>query len=447
MIRLDNRINQNSLVVSAHSFYNLFKKARRSSLFGNAFYLMLNSAVTSLLGFVFWNIAARFFTPGQVGIGSALVAVSGLVGVLANLGLGTGLIRFVPEVKEKAGRLINSSFILSGGLALFGSLIYLAGVGYWSPALGFLRENFWLLFLFVVFTIATALSCLTDYALVAGRKTRYIFYKNTLYSLIKLPLPVFVFSSLGGYGIFAGVGAGYLVGVLLALFLFLPLIYRGYSPRLAYEKDLMRQVLPYSFANYLAGLLNNVPYFIYPLMVLNLLGPEKNAYFTIAWMMIMVIAVIPVGVAQSLFAEGSHDLRKLKKNGRRALFFALIISLPAVGAMVLFGGQLLHLFGADYAKYGAGALRFLALATIPQCVNELFIAINQVKKRINLVIAQTGMLATIALGLGYWLLGKADLSGLGMAYTLAHLFVALAVAWPMWKALNEKQVDSAEENY
>lgn len=35
-------------------------RAWRSSLFSNAFYLMLNTVTTSLLGFVFWNIMARF---------------------------------------------------------------------------------------------------------------------------------------------------------------------------------------------------------------------------------------------------------------------------------------------------------------------------------------------------------------------------------------------------
>jgi O-antigen/teichoic acid export membrane protein len=70
-----------------------------------------------------------------------MVSASSLVGVLANLGLGAGLVRFVPEAGEKAGRLINASFTLTGGLALAGSLIYLASAKYWSPALDFVRGN------------------------------------------------------------------------------------------------------------------------------------------------------------------------------------------------------------------------------------------------------------------------------------------------------------------
>jgi len=76
-----------------------------------------------------------------VGIGSALVSASGLVAALANLGLGVGLVRFIPEVKKRENLLINSSFTLAAGVALAGSVIYLAGVGRWSPALVFVQEN------------------------------------------------------------------------------------------------------------------------------------------------------------------------------------------------------------------------------------------------------------------------------------------------------------------
>ena len=417
----------------------LLNKVRRSSLYGNAFYLMLNSVATSLLGFVFWNVMARFFPPAQVGIGSALVAASMLVGTLANLGLGAALIRFLPEAGEKRTQLINASFTLSGILAVGGSLIYLAGAGHWSPALVFVRDNTWLLAFFVLFTAAAALSTLADQALVAGRSTRYVFWKNTIISLLKLPLPVLVLARLNGYGIFAGTGVAVAAGVLLAWFMFLPSVYPGYCPRPAWVGGAVKQMLPYSFANYLANLLNSAPGFVYPLMVLNTLGPEKSAYFYIAWMMTMVLAVIPGGMAQSLFAEGSHEQQKLAQNGRRALALSLLLSLPAVGAMVVLGGWLLHFFGPAYAQNGAGAVRYLALAVIPQCVNVLFITVNQVKKRVYLIVIQTSVLSFISLGAGWWLLGRFGLNGIGSAYALAHFAVAAVVVWPLLRALREQE--------
>lgn len=100
--------------VSSEYIFSLFRRAKHSSLYNNAFYLMLNTVCTSVLGFVFWVMMARYFSSSDVGIGSALNSASGLVASFAGLGLGIGLVRFVPKLKEGVVRLINSAFTLAG---------------------------------------------------------------------------------------------------------------------------------------------------------------------------------------------------------------------------------------------------------------------------------------------------------------------------------------------
>jgi len=107
--------------------------------------------------------------------------------------------------------------------------------------------------------------------------------------------------------------------------------------------------------------------------------------------------------------------------------------------MILMGGWFLHFFGPGYAEIGTGVMRYLALATIPQCVNMLFITVNQVRKEVSLIIMQTGMLSFISLCLGYWLLLKIGLNGIGIAYALAHFLVSVMVAVPLWKLLQGKR--------
>jgi len=428
-----------------HLFVGLYLKLKNSSLYSNAFYLMLNNIATCLIGFVFWNLMARFFVPAQVGIGSALVSASSFVSILADLGMRIGLIRFVPETRERAGLLINAAFTLVCLMSLTVSLIYLAGIKYWSPALGFVREDILLLFMFMFFTAATAISGLTDGSLIAGRVSKYVFWKNTIVSVLKLPLSIVIFAHLKGFGIFAGTGAGFAIGVLISWLFFLPKAYKGYFPRPAIAQDIMQKVLPYSFANYTANLLNLSPQFIYPLMVLNVLGPENSAYFYIAWMMNMVLTVIPNGISQSLLAESSHDPKKLGRDGRKVLLLALGISIPAAGSMMLLGGWLLHFFGPGYAENGTAVMRYLALAVIPQCINVLYITVNQVKKQIYLIIAQTGFLAIVALGIGYWWLGHVGLPGVGMAYLTAHLILSLVVFRPLWIALKERSYTTTND--
>jgi len=401
---------------------------------------MLNTACTSVLGFVFWFMMARYFSSSDVGIGTALNSASGLVASFAGLGLGIGLVRFVPELKEGAVRLINSAFTLAGVAAIAGSLFYLAGVKHWAPALIFLCKNYWLASFFVLFTVSIALSGLVDQSFIAARTSNYVFFKNLLASLLKLPLPVLVFASLKGFGIFAGAGTAFLIAIALSLFLFLPKVYDDYFPRPMWDRGMLKQVLPFSFTNYLSGLLSSVPTFIYPLIILNVKGPEQNAYFYMAWMISMVLGVIPGSLAQSLFAEGSHNPGRLGGgDGRRALSLAVLLTIPAAGVIALLGGWILHFFGPAYAQNGTGVLRILVLSIIPLCVNSFFMTVNQVKKRTPLIICQSAFLAVISIGLGYWLLCKVGIEGIGIAYVIAQLSWAVIVFWPLWKELNGKE--------
>ena len=428
-----------------HYIFNLFYKAKCSSLYNNAFYLMLNTICTSVLSFVFWYIMARYFSSSDVGIGSALYSASGLVVSFAGLGLGIGLVRFVPEIKDSVVRLINSAFTLNGFAAIVGSLIYLVGVNHWAPALSFLCQNYWSASFFVLFTVSTSLSNILNQSFIAARTCNYVLWKNLLASLLKLPLPVLVFASLGGYGIFIGVGLASLVTVVVAIFFFLPKAYNGYSPRLAWDGEMLKQVLPFSFTNYLSGLLYNVPTFIYPLMILNVIGPEQNAYFYMAWMIAIVLRVIPDSLAQSLFAEGSHNPGRLGEgDGRRALLLAVLLTIPVAGVIALLGGWILHFFGPDYAQNGTGVLQILVLSMIPLCVNSFFMTVNQVKKRAPLIIGQSAFIAIISIGLEYWLLCKIGIKGIGIAYLIAQLSWAAIVLLPLWKELNGKEIKAVE---
>jgi hypothetical protein len=129
------------------------------------------------------------------------------------LGLGIGLVRFIPDLREGANRLVNSALTLAGVVAIVGSLIYLAGVQQWAPTLSFLCNNFWLASGFVLFTFSTVLYGLVDQSFIAARTSSYVFWKNLIAGLLKLPLPVLVFASLKGFGIFAGFGTSNLIAI------------------------------------------------------------------------------------------------------------------------------------------------------------------------------------------------------------------------------------------
>ena len=101
-------------------------------LFANAGYLTGVSLVGALAGFLFWSLAARLYRPQEVGVASAVISAAALLAVVASLGVGMGLIRFLPEARRPR-RLLNSAFTLNTLVALLVAGVYLAGLPLWSP--------------------------------------------------------------------------------------------------------------------------------------------------------------------------------------------------------------------------------------------------------------------------------------------------------------------------
>ena len=421
-----------------HFLISTFRNIGRSTLYKNAYYLIISNVLVTFLGFLYWNIMARYFSPKQVGIGAALISAASLIAIISGFGLKVGIIRYMPENSDTSSDFINTTLNFVGFISLMGSVIYLLGVHYWSPSLVMVRSNIETSILFMIFTVVISLSGIIDSAFIAVRASRYVLLKNSLINIMKIPIPVLLFGSMGGLGIFLGAGFGYMTGTIVAILVFLPSIYKGYRPRLLMRKNLLKKILPYSLANYSANLLSMSPQFIYPLMVLNVLGPEESAYFYVAWMMTMVLSVIPSGISQSLFTEGSHSPNKLNLIGYRVLYFSLIFTIPAVGLMILSGGWLLHFFGNGYSEHGRSVVNYLSLAIVPQCINTLYLTINQVRKQLYSIIAQSSFLALVSLGIGYWMLGKIGLGGIGLAYLLGNALLAIIIIKPLFNVLNEQ---------
>ncbi len=399
----------------------------RIPLYTNAFYLMLNSVVVSLLGFVFWIIVARFYTAADVGLAAASIAAVGLLASLSNLGLGLGIIRFLPEAKEKATSMINSAFTIAGLASLVVALIFLAGLSFWSPALIFIRQHPIFLASFVLFTIAFTLSGLLSQVFIAKRRARFIFSQGVITGTLKIPIPIILVTFFGAFGIFASAGIAVSVAMLVAMLWFLPRVQKGYIPLPAMHKQVINEIAHYSLGNYLANLLWIAPGLLFPLMVVNILGAEMNAYFYVAWAIAAVLFMVPASISLSLFAEGSYERSLLRVNTLKSLRLCLLILLPAILLTFAIGNKLLLLFGHPYSQSATTLLRLLALSTLPLTINYIFLSIKRVQNDIRGIIRLSVAITGIALGSSYILMGKMGILGVGVGWTIGQTIVAIVV--------------------
>ena len=177
-------------VIKAATSRDRLKQLWGVRLYSNAFYLVMTSLITSLLGFVFWIIVARFYPPEDVGLATATIAAVGLLAGFTPLGLDVALVRFLSHSGKGANLLINTVFTLVILTSIAGALIFVVGLDFWSPALLFIRQNPFYLAAFVLFTIAFSTSSLIDRTFIAERRAGFTLAKNLSFGLLKLPLVI-----------------------------------------------------------------------------------------------------------------------------------------------------------------------------------------------------------------------------------------------------------------
>ena len=397
------------------------------SLYRNAVYLMLNSAILAITGFFFWVLAARLYPVEGVGFASAAISAMGLLALLSTLGLDFGLIRFLPNAGEKAGAIINSCLTISGLASVILALIFLAGLNIWSPALLPIREQHIFVAAFVLFTGASALKSFTHVTFIANRRANFALAQGVLFGLLRFIPLVVLAASFHTFGIFASWGIAWAIALGVGIFLFLPKIQAGYRPLPTINRHAVNDMMRFSLANYAANAVWIIPSFVLPLMVINLLGAEPNAYFYMAWTISSVLFIIPMAISNSLFAEGSHSKERLGGDIKRSLKFTLVLIIPAIIIIFLLGDRILLLFGKAYSESGTRLLWLIAISALPVSLNYIYFSAKRVQMKMKGVIALSAFTTVTTLALSYILLPRMGIIGAGIAWIAGQGLGSLVV--------------------
>jgi O-antigen/teichoic acid export membrane protein len=407
----------------------------RRPLYASSLYLTATSLVNAASGFVFWVMAARLFTPEEVGLGAALIAAAGVLRWVSSLGLEAALIKYLPRASSDSSTLANSYLTISSLAGGAAAVACLATVPLWSPALAFIRQSPLSVLLFLGVVVAGANCVLIDYAFVVLRRSTLTFVRNLTQALLKLLLLLVLATVLSNaatlpstaLGIFASGGIAMALSVVIALGLFLPKALPGYRPRPIVGRHISGEMARFSITNYLCSGLFNATLSLIPIIVVNVLGARANAYSYVGWGAAAPLLAVTTAVATSLFAEGAHKEEALASNVRRSFKMAFVLLLPAVVAMLVVGDKLLLLFGKDYSQETTSVLRVVATSALPTTVTAIYLGIAQVQHRLKRLVLVPAAMAVGTLVLSYALARPLGILGPAVAWTVMHGVVALAV--------------------
>ena len=419
MNKVDSNIS--GLAAIKEGFASLFQL----SLYRNAIYLMLNSAMYALTGFFFWIVAARLYPPEVVGLASSAMAAIGLLSLLSTLGLDYGLLRFLPAAGDEAREIINSVFTIGGAVTVVSALIYLAGMGIWSRALLPIRINLLYFLAFIIFTLANTMQTFNSQCFIAARQSRFAMIQGWIIAWLRfLPL-VLLATSFQKFGIVAAWGLCVVLSVIIATTFFQPLAYHGHHPFPSINKDVVGRMLRFSFANYMGNIFWTIPSLVLPIMVVNLLGPVENAYFYIGWAIAGIVFMIPTAISLSMLAEAAHDENKLVLELRRSLQLIFILLVPAIIILLFLGRFFLQFFGKAYSENALQLLWILAISAIPLSLNYVYITIRRVEKKMWSVIWLSAFIAVATLASSYVLLRVTGIKGASIGWLASQSAAAI----------------------
>ncbi len=409
--------------------------AVNDSLYRNSSFLVLNTAVTAALGFVFWALASRFFPASAVGTTSTVVSALTFVVMAGTLGLPNAVIRFLAADRDRVRFVATTSVIAAGGGAVL-ALVWCAVPNHFGVPLDRVTTTATLVPLIVLVTALGSVGVVAQSAIIALRKSKWVVVENTAGSLVKLLLlPVAV--GLGASGLFGL----YVAAVAVATVASLVILRHEIGGSIAgWARSIDHRALAHcrSFAagNQVAGLVALLPTTVLPIIVLDQLGARQAAFFAMPLMIVALLNVVPSMASQSLFAEASADEASLVAQTRRTLVGVYAVLVPGVIALCVLAAPVLSLFGADYARNGTRCLQLLALAGVFAGFNYVADTVLNSRKQVKryVFLNTAGTICAIGFpvafigygltGVGFgWLVGQIGYSLLAVA-TLTHGRVA-----------------------
>lgn len=400
---------------------NILSNIIGDSLIKNSIYLMTTSFFSGILGFLFWIIAARYYTPNDVGITSAMFSSLTLVSIISFLGLTRALIFYLPR-NGNTNKIINSC--LTTGIissAIF-SLIFISGLKIWAPELLLTLNNLGNISIFIAVTIAMSISGLIGASFTAGRRSSFLMIKEAVYHFVKM-FPLILFTSFGAIGIVMSIGVGFASAIIVG-FILLPKVWK-YSPGLILD-PIIKDMASFSAGNYVAGLLYNLPKLIFPVIILNMIEAKSAGYFYIAMMTASILYDVSLAISSSLLVESS-DQDQFFNNIMKSIKFNLIIASLGILSFIIFGKFILNIFNPSYAENAATTMIILAATSIPLSLVNIFTTVRNSQGRVASMIKMNMLTASITFILSIPLIRVMNIEGAAVSYLIANTVGALIV--------------------
>lgn len=330
---------------------------------------MASTGATSVLGLIFWVVAARLSRTAEVGRASAEVSAMTLLAGLSQLNLINIYTRFLPRSGHR-----TRSFVIFGYAACVVIALAISAV-----TVGLGLGHTWLhpglpsALLFIGAVVFWSIFTVQDSVLTGLRAAKWVPVENASFSATKLILLAFL-AARGTSGIFLAWAIPVVPAVAFVnLYLFTRRIPRHHEEAHGISEFPTRRTLRnFVVAEYASSVVSNVSTYLTPVLIVTVLGARAGAYFYVPWLISNVNHALLWNISTAFVVEAGYRHEEPKSLLRRSGGLAVAALLPVV--VILFFGAplLLDILGRKYSIGGTDLLRLLALAVIPMTVPTLY---------------------------------------------------------------------------
>ncbi len=340
------------------------------------------TGVTTLVGVVFWWLAAHLVPVDAVGYGSAAVSAMMLIGTFGMAGLNTVLIGHLARHPRDANGLLAAALYTSGMIsaALAGCFALAALL---VPRLAPYLHGGGQIALFVVGSCLTGATLVLDEALIGLLLGGVQLWRNSAMALAKLgalAVLVMVLHDRLGTSLLGAWTAGTAISIVaVALLLRRRNITVLPTPAWGALRSLGRVSVGHTWLNNAL----QAPRLALPLVVTGLMPAAASGAFYVAWTIVSLTYLLPYHFTTVLYAVGSADSRVLRDKLRVTLRLSLGAGVIGIPVLIVIAHPLLTLFGSEYANQAALPLQILALGYFGSVLKNSYVAVCRVRDQIS----------------------------------------------------------------
>lgn len=415
-------------------------RSKMRFLLRSAASLVSTSIVTSVLGFVYWTVAARAFPASDVGESSTAISGMNLIAPFTVLGFGTLLMVELPAMRGGRARLVSSAAMLS---AVVGSVVALlcafllpsSFIG--LPGIG---HDVAITALFTAAVATQGVGLLLDQALLSLVGGGMQLGRNVIQATVKLALLTALALTLSRYGSLT-IFASWFVANVVSIAVMAGALMRRHRvsfPRMLPNFSALQGLRFDAAKHHTLNIALFVPYFAMPIVANVILGSEQAGYLYGTWSVAGFVFFLPVALATALFASGARDSRTFLQEFRFTLRYSLLVCIGANIGILTVGGVILQLFGPAYAANGRVALIVMCLGGLGLIVKDHHVATARVtdtvgRESILMGVLSLGEVVGAAIGAAI-----GGLTGLSIGWVTAVMVEVLVCGPLVWRAYRDR---------